>query len=96
MDPTGVDQQLSDVAGLADPVRRALYRHVAGRDVAVTCDEAAQAVASVAADRCDATPATMGPTSPCWMTWLTGSVALRRSQRDAATPEPRVEHGPER
>jgi|SRR5215207_1235888 len=44
MDPTGVDQQLSDVAGLADPVRRALYRHVAGRDVAVTRDEAARAV----------------------------------------------------
>jgi predicted ArsR family transcriptional regulator len=43
MDPIDVDQQLTGLAGLGDPVRRALYRHVAGRGVPVSRDEAAQA-----------------------------------------------------
>jgi predicted ArsR family transcriptional regulator len=44
MYPTDVDQQLSDLTALADPVRRALYRHVVDRGVAVGRDEAAGAV----------------------------------------------------
>jgi predicted ArsR family transcriptional regulator len=43
MDPTDVDQQLTSLAGLGDPIRRALYRHVADRGVPVSRDEAAQA-----------------------------------------------------
>jgi predicted ArsR family transcriptional regulator len=38
-----LDTQLAGVAGLADPIRRALYRHVAERGVAVGRDEAARA-----------------------------------------------------
>jgi predicted ArsR family transcriptional regulator len=37
------ERQLDRLAGLADPVRRALYRHVAGARVAVTREEAATA-----------------------------------------------------
>jgi predicted ArsR family transcriptional regulator len=44
MDPTDLEQQLAGLTGLADPVRRALYRHVSERGVAVTRDEAAHAV----------------------------------------------------
>ena len=44
MDPTDIDQQLSGLAGLGDPLRRALYRHVADRGLPVSRDEAAQAV----------------------------------------------------
>jgi predicted ArsR family transcriptional regulator len=40
MDPSDVDQQL---AGLGDPIRRALYRHVAERGVPISRDEAAHA-----------------------------------------------------
>ena len=43
MDPSDVDQQLSGLAGLGDPLRRALYRYVAERGVPVSRDEAAQA-----------------------------------------------------
>jgi predicted ArsR family transcriptional regulator len=43
MDPTDVDQQLTSLAGLGDPIRRALYRYVADRGVPVSRDEAAQA-----------------------------------------------------
>jgi predicted ArsR family transcriptional regulator len=43
MDPVDVDQQLTGLAGLGDPVRRALYRHVAARGVPVSRDDAAQA-----------------------------------------------------
>ena len=43
MDPTDVDQQLTGLAGLGDPIRRALYRHVADRGVPVSRDEAAHA-----------------------------------------------------
>src|SRR5829696_6502565 len=43
MDPSDVDQQLTGLAGLGDPIRRALYRHVADRSVPVSRDEAAQA-----------------------------------------------------
>jgi predicted ArsR family transcriptional regulator len=43
MDPTDVDQQLTGLAGLGDPLRRALYRHVAERGVPVSRDDAAQA-----------------------------------------------------
>jgi predicted ArsR family transcriptional regulator len=38
-----LDEQLAGIAGLADPIRRALYRHVAERGVAVARDEAARA-----------------------------------------------------
>src|SRR5215211_7189976 len=43
MDPTDVDQQLTGLAGLGDPLRRALYRYVADRGVPVSRDEAAHA-----------------------------------------------------
>jgi predicted ArsR family transcriptional regulator len=43
MDPSDVDQQLTGLAGLGDPIRRALYRHVADRGVPISRDEAAQA-----------------------------------------------------
>src|SRR5215216_3742460 len=42
MDPD-VDQQLADLAGLGDPIRRTLYRHVAERGVPISRDEAAHA-----------------------------------------------------
>ena len=38
-----VDQQLTGLASLGDPIRRALYRHVADRGVPVSRDEAAYA-----------------------------------------------------
>jgi predicted ArsR family transcriptional regulator len=44
MDPTDVDQQLTGLAGLGDPLRRALYRHVVERGVPVSRDDAALAV----------------------------------------------------
>jgi predicted ArsR family transcriptional regulator len=43
MDTSEVDQQLTGLAGLGDPIRRALYRHVAERGVPVSRDEAAHA-----------------------------------------------------
>ena len=43
MDTSDVDQQLTGLAGLGDPIRRALYRHVAERGVPVSRDEAAHA-----------------------------------------------------
>jgi predicted ArsR family transcriptional regulator len=43
MHETDLDRQLAGVAGLGDPVRRALYRYVAGRGDAVGRDEAARA-----------------------------------------------------
>jgi predicted ArsR family transcriptional regulator len=39
-----VDQQLTGLAGLGDPLRRALYRYVAERGVPVSRDDAARAV----------------------------------------------------
>jgi predicted ArsR family transcriptional regulator len=44
MDTDDIDQQLTGLAGLGDPIRRALYRHVADRGVPVSRDEAAHAV----------------------------------------------------
>jgi len=44
MHPSDADQQLAGLAGLGDPIRRALYRHVAERGVPISRDEAAQAV----------------------------------------------------
>ena len=43
MDPSDVDQQLTGLAGLGDPIRRTLYRYVAGRGIPVSRDDAAQA-----------------------------------------------------
>jgi hypothetical protein len=43
MSPIDVDQQLTGLAGLGDPVRRTLYRYVAERGVPVSRDDAAQA-----------------------------------------------------
>ena len=43
MEPSDVDQQLTGLAGLGDPLRRALYRQVAERGVPVSRDDAAQA-----------------------------------------------------
>jgi predicted ArsR family transcriptional regulator len=43
MDPTDLDRQLSGLAGLGDPIRRALYRHVADRGDPVSRDDAARA-----------------------------------------------------
>ena len=44
MHPSDLDQQLTGLAGLGDPLRRALYRYVAGRGLPVSRDEAALAV----------------------------------------------------
>jgi predicted ArsR family transcriptional regulator len=44
MDQSDMDQQLTGLAGLGDPLRRALYRHVAERGVPVSRDDAALAV----------------------------------------------------
>jgi predicted ArsR family transcriptional regulator len=44
MDHTELGEQLASVAGLADPVRRALYRHVADQGAPVGRDDAAGAV----------------------------------------------------
>jgi predicted ArsR family transcriptional regulator len=43
MDPSDADQQLTRLAALGDPIRRALYRHVAARGVPISRDEAAHA-----------------------------------------------------
>jgi predicted ArsR family transcriptional regulator len=44
MHPSDIDQQLTGLAGLGDPLRRALYRHVAERGLPVSRDDAALAV----------------------------------------------------
>jgi predicted ArsR family transcriptional regulator len=44
MNLTDLDQQLAGLAGLGDPIRRALYHHVVERGVPVSRDDAAQAV----------------------------------------------------
>jgi predicted ArsR family transcriptional regulator len=44
MNPSDIDQQLAGLAGLGDPLRRALYRYVAERGMPVSRDEAARAV----------------------------------------------------
>jgi predicted ArsR family transcriptional regulator len=44
MDTSDIDQQLTDLAGLGDPLRRALYRHIAERGDPVSRDDAAHAV----------------------------------------------------
>src|SRR5262245_61348100 len=44
MDPEDMGQQLDGLAGLGDPLRRSLYRHVVERGVPVSRDEAANAV----------------------------------------------------
>ena len=44
MNPANVDQQLTGLSGLGDPLRRALYRHVAERGIPVSRDDAARAV----------------------------------------------------
>ncbi|HEX8768864.1 MAG TPA: helix-turn-helix domain-containing protein [Jatrophihabitans sp.] len=44
MDQRSIDQQLTGLSGLGDPLRRALYRHVAERGVPVSRDDAALAV----------------------------------------------------
>jgi predicted ArsR family transcriptional regulator len=43
MNSPDVDQQLTRLAGLGDPIRRALYRYVADRAVPVSRDDAARA-----------------------------------------------------
>jgi predicted ArsR family transcriptional regulator len=43
MNPTDLDQQLAGLAGLGDPIRRALYRYVAERGEPVSRDDAAAA-----------------------------------------------------
>jgi predicted ArsR family transcriptional regulator len=44
MNHIDIDQQLTGLAGLGDPLRRALYRHVAERGLPVSRDDAALAV----------------------------------------------------
>jgi len=44
VDQSAIDQQLTGLSGLGDPLRRALYRHVAERGVPVSRDDAALAV----------------------------------------------------
>src|SRR5215204_4494989 len=43
MDASDIDQQLTGLAGLGDPIRRTLYRYVAERGTPVSRDDAAQA-----------------------------------------------------
>jgi predicted ArsR family transcriptional regulator len=43
MDSENLDRQLSSLAGLGDPIRRALYRYVAERGTPVSRDQAARA-----------------------------------------------------
>jgi predicted ArsR family transcriptional regulator len=43
MEHTDLDQQLAGLAGLSDPIRRALYHHVAAQGVPVSRDDAAHA-----------------------------------------------------
>src|SRR5438034_2267631 len=43
IDHTDLDQQLAGLAGLSDPIRRALYHYVAARGIPVSRDEAAHA-----------------------------------------------------
>jgi predicted ArsR family transcriptional regulator len=43
MDHTDLDQQLAGLAGLSDPIRRALYHYVAARGIPVSRDDAAHA-----------------------------------------------------
>ena len=43
MDPDDIDRQLTSLAGLGDPLRRALYRHVAERGTPVSREDAAAA-----------------------------------------------------
>ena len=43
MDASDIDQQLTGLAGLGDPIRRALYRYVAERATPVSRDDAARA-----------------------------------------------------
>src|SRR5919199_4284201 len=44
MNPSDLDQQLAGLAGLGDPLRRALYRYVAEQGTPVSRDDAATAV----------------------------------------------------
>jgi predicted ArsR family transcriptional regulator len=44
MNATNLDEQLASLAGLGDPLRRALYRHVVERGIPVSRDDAARAV----------------------------------------------------
>jgi predicted ArsR family transcriptional regulator len=44
MDPSDIDQQLTGLAGLGDPLRRALYRYVAEHGVPVSREDAATSV----------------------------------------------------
>jgi predicted ArsR family transcriptional regulator len=44
MERANVDQQLTGLAGLGDPLRRSLYRHVTERGVPVSREDAARAV----------------------------------------------------
>jgi predicted ArsR family transcriptional regulator len=44
MDPSDMDQQLTGLAGLGDPLRRALYRYVVEREEPVSREDAADAV----------------------------------------------------
>jgi predicted ArsR family transcriptional regulator len=44
MDPTDVEQQITGLLGLTEPVRRTLYWYVSAQDVPVGRDEAARAV----------------------------------------------------
>src|SRR5919202_233068 len=44
MEPSTIDQQLTGLAGLGDPLRRGLYRYVAERGDPVSRDDAADAV----------------------------------------------------
>jgi predicted ArsR family transcriptional regulator len=43
VDPDDIDRQLTSLAGLGDPLRRALYRHVAERGTPVSREDAAAA-----------------------------------------------------
>jgi predicted ArsR family transcriptional regulator len=44
MDPTDVEQQITGLIGLTEPVRRALYRYVSAQETPVGRDEAASAI----------------------------------------------------
>ena len=72
MDPSDVDQQLTGLAGLGDPIRRALYWHVAERGVPSSREAAHAAGIS---RPWPPTTSTSSSTTACWSPATTGAAA---------------------
>ena len=65
MVPSDVDQQLTGLAGLGDPIRRALYRHVVERGVPISNRDEAAHAAGISRPLA-ATTSTSSSTTACW------------------------------